>query len=131
MNAGLACIMKIGKEQTIRFHGKTPETTGKVVNKLVSFLEEKLNMTAAEGGGITEGKGRTPTKVDYNGPVNLEGASNIQPALKHSCPQKNEPAIPSLHAMRLRNRRREVGSDLAQVGHSNLDEGFPLIQLEL
>jgi len=63
--------------------------------------------------------------------MSLEGASNVQPALKHSCPQKNEPVIPSLHAMRLGSRRSEKRADFAQVGHSNLDGGFPLIQFEL
>ena len=40
MNAGF-CIPKTGKKQTVGFHGKVSETAGKVVNKLMSFLEKR------------------------------------------------------------------------------------------
>lgn len=120
---------KTEKELTIGFHGKSTDATCEVVDKFVRFLEATFSMHCAEG--ETTKKGRTPTKVHHGNPTNLGEASNVQPALKHSCPQKNEPEIPSLHAMRMRSRRSEKRTDFAQVGHSNFDGGFPLMQFEL
>ena len=95
----------------------------------MGFLKAAFSTLYAEDG--EQKKGRTPAKVHYGGSINLEAARNVQPALKHSWPQKNEPAIPSLHMVRLGSRYSEKRADFAQVGHSNLDGGFPLIQFEL
>jgi hypothetical protein len=120
---------KTKKELTVGFHGKSTDATCEVVDEFVRFLEAAFSMHCAEG-KITK-NGRTPTKVHHGDPTVLGEASNVQPALKHSCPQKNEPEIPSLRAMRMRSRRSEKRTDFAQVGHSNLDGGFPLMQFEL
>lgn len=96
----------------------------------MSLLEAKPQYALPRKGEDNK-KGRTPAKDDYSGLLGLEEATNVQPALKHSCSQKNEPAIPSLHGVSLRSRRREKRADFAQVGHSSLDGGFPLMQFEL
>lgn len=66
--------------------------------------------------------------------------SNVHPALKHSCPQKNEPRIPSLptsttNAALVPSQKvraaASIDTDLLQVGHSSLDGGLPLGHDEL
>jgi len=121
---------KTQKELTVGFHGKSTNTAGEIVDEFVGFLKAKPQY-GLSGREKTAKKGRTPAKDHYNGSLSLEETTNVQPALKHSCPQKNEPAIPSLRAVRLRSRGRERRTDFAQVGHSSLDGGFPLMQLEL
>jgi hypothetical protein len=51
--------------------------------------------------------------------------------LKHSCPQKKEPRIPSLVIEVNSSARASHVTYLLQVGHSNRDGGFPCRQLVL
>lgn len=107
---------KTQKELTVGFHRKGTDTAGEIVDEFVGFLKAKPQYSLP-GREKTTKKGRTPTKYHYGGSLSLEKTTNVQPALKHSCPQKNEPAIPSLHAVRLRGRGRGVeGLTLRKLG---------------
>jgi hypothetical protein len=92
LNTGLVS-WKTRKGLTIGFHGKGADAAGEVVDKFVGFLEAAFSIFPLQD---DRKKDEPLRKFITEGSVNLEEASNVQPALKHSCPQKNEPVIPSL-----------------------------------
>ena len=89
------------KEPTVGFHGKSGNAAGEIVDDLVCFLKADFSISSHKRKRVAEKARRTPAKGYYKGSLDPEDVGNVQPALKHSWPQKNEPAIPSLHGMRL------------------------------
>jgi hypothetical protein len=69
----------------------------------------------------------------FNASTQIDVVIYSQSLLKHSCPQKKEPRIPSLLRVDFSadSRMQHGATYLLHVGHSSRDGGFPCGQLEL
>ena len=93
------------------------------MNNFVIFLSEASALVKVQ-------YALTHTPVEHLKHV-LSERDDLQSALKHSCPQKNEPRIPNLHKPGLEKQKRAAIGYLLHVGHSSRDGGFPFGQAEL
>ena len=129
LNTDLVCWKKY-KELTVGFHGKSANSAGEVVDEFVGFLKTKPQY--ALPGGRGQQKRANPYERSLQrfteprrGNQRTTSLKALLPAKKRTCDTK-----PAWDEIAKQTKGRE-GADFAHVGHSNLDRGFPLMQLEL
>lgn len=106
------------------------------MNDFVGFLVDVEEMKVHEGASGCLGLHRTyPCQRCgvFNASTQIDIVIYSQSPLKHSCPQKKEPRIPSLLRVNFSadSRMQHGATYLLHVGHSSRDGGFPCGQLEL